>query len=889
MTQVLIWFFLTLLIGWINLPITFRLFRKLASGGYHLIRPVGLLLWAGLYWLLVSLGLLSNDLEGQIAVLFVLGVINYFVAQKLGFGVLKEMLSHRWKTMLAMEALLLLGFGFWAFVRATNPDIVNTEKFMEIAFVNAILKSPTFPPNDPWLSGYGISYYYFGYLMVAMLSRLSTVASSISYNLTSALWFGLSGLGAYGILFDLLNLRKEDGSRVEPKRWMYLAALAAPLLLLVVSNWYGLFDVLNARGLFWTTNGNGQPVSAFWQWLNLRELTAPPNALSWAPSRGGWSWWAGSRVLQDTTLNGATLEIIDEFPFFTYLLSDIHPHMLSMPFVLLAIAEALNAFVGGWEDTSKLGKWTLPFGWFGPAFAVVSLGGIAFLNTWDFPFYLVLIVAAFCYRRYQQLGYAGQRIKEFFILCAAGGFLSILLYLPFFLSFASQAGGILPSIAFFTPGKNFWVMFGPFLVPLLCLLAMLVWRHRKSLGWRRGLLLTSLLFLGLFAFSWALAWLGGRLPGLQALFLGLQGAASIPALLSGALIARLKAPGTWITLFIIIWASLSLVVKDKKARTEPIASPEEQIHKQAVPFGEHYFVLFLILLGALLTLAPEFVYLRDQFSNRMNTIFKFYFQAWIVWSLAGSYALVTLLRGGKKWLNVDTLFPALIAILGLVLFVITKTSNLGGKAGALSGLPDYLMAGILGVFLAWFLTQLARKNWQRALGVVTLVGIAAGLIYPVLEIWTKTEGFSPATGISLDGKHGFNQTIPTQMAAAEWLAEAPLGVMVEAVSDTGGSYTTYNQISAFSGMPTVLGWIGHESQWRGGYQEMGTRQDDIRKLYSTQDWSKAKAIIDSYNIRYIVVGQMEFSTYVVDEAKFQNNLHLAFQDGNTRIYEVIQP
>ena len=102
MTQVLIWFFLTLLIGWINLPITFRLFRKLASGGYHLIRPVGLLLWAGLYWLLVSLGLLSNDLEGQIAVLFVLGVINYFVAQKLGFGVLKEMLSHRWKTMLAM-------------------------------------------------------------------------------------------------------------------------------------------------------------------------------------------------------------------------------------------------------------------------------------------------------------------------------------------------------------------------------------------------------------------------------------------------------------------------------------------------------------------------------------------------------------------------------------------------------------------------------------------------------------------------------------------------------------------------------------------------------------------------------------------------------------------
>ena len=110
MTQVLIWFFLTLLIGWINLPITFRLFRKLASGGYHLIRPVGLLLWAGLYWLLVSLGLLSNDLEGQIAVLFVLGVINYFVAQKYVEAISQFATSPNAKTILfPVEATALIG------------------------------------------------------------------------------------------------------------------------------------------------------------------------------------------------------------------------------------------------------------------------------------------------------------------------------------------------------------------------------------------------------------------------------------------------------------------------------------------------------------------------------------------------------------------------------------------------------------------------------------------------------------------------------------------------------------------------------------------------------------------------------------------------------------
>ncbi len=75
---------------------------------------------------------------------------------------------------------------------------------MEMAFINAILKSPAIPPQDPWLSGYSISYYYFGYLISALLIRVSGVVSSVGYNLVSASWFGLTALGAYGIAWDLL-------------------------------------------------------------------------------------------------------------------------------------------------------------------------------------------------------------------------------------------------------------------------------------------------------------------------------------------------------------------------------------------------------------------------------------------------------------------------------------------------------------------------------------------------------------------------------------------------------------------------------------------------------------------------------------------------------------
>jgi len=98
---------------------------------------------------------------------------------------------------------------------------------MEMAFINAILRSPTFPPNDPWLSGYGISYYYFGYVLAAMLIRVSGVDAAIGYNLMSALWFALTALGAYGVLFDLLAGNQHEEGKIPG--WIYTASLLAPL------------------------------------------------------------------------------------------------------------------------------------------------------------------------------------------------------------------------------------------------------------------------------------------------------------------------------------------------------------------------------------------------------------------------------------------------------------------------------------------------------------------------------------------------------------------------------------------------------------------------------------------------------------------------------------
>jgi uncharacterized membrane protein len=91
----------------------------------------------------------------------------------------------------------------------------------------------------------------------------------------------------------------------------------------------------------------------------------------------------------------------------------------------------------------------------------------------------------------------------------------------------------------------------------------------------------------------------------------------------------------------------------------------------------------------------------------------------------------------------------------------------------------------------------------------------------------------------------------------------------------------------------VLGWPGHESQWRGGSTEMGSRENDIRTLYCTRSWDEAKAILDRYLIRYVFVGDLERTSYNLDtcgtglfQAKFDSNMKTAFQQGNVTIYEV---
>jgi uncharacterized membrane protein len=144
----LVWWFWTAFLGALAFPIAFRVFPRLADRGYALSRAFGLLVSGYALWLGGSIGVLRNDFPGAIAAVLVLAGGGLLA----GAGHWKDLRAwirqHR-STVVWTEALFLLAFVGWAVVRAANPEIVATEKPMELAYLNAVLSSPRFPPHDP--------------------------------------------------------------------------------------------------------------------------------------------------------------------------------------------------------------------------------------------------------------------------------------------------------------------------------------------------------------------------------------------------------------------------------------------------------------------------------------------------------------------------------------------------------------------------------------------------------------------------------------------------------------------------------------------------------------------------------------------------------------------
>jgi YYY domain-containing protein len=802
------WYLLLAALGWLAFPIAYRFLRALPDRGYAFSRPLGLLLWGFVFWILSSFGVLPNERGGLLTALLIVALFSIWAWFQAPRGELLAWLRSKRSTVISVEIVFAIAFLFMAYIRATGPAVYHTEQPMELAIINAILHSPAMPPHDPWLSGFSISYYYFGYLLVALQAKLLGIAGSVAFNLGFISTFAMAATGAYGLVYNLLALYKPRLS----KSLHWLAGLA-PLLVLLMGNAEGLLEIVHAEHIFWRTDASGAQTSSFWAWMDIKDLVNPPSDPPHIEPRlygtGSWWWWRASRVINDRTYAGGEQELIDEIPAFSYVLGDLHPHVLSMPFVFLAMGLGLNLYLGGAERKKPLPLLGLEIRESDLAVSILIVGALAFLNIWDFPIYIILLAGAYVLRRAQLAGWRWHLIEEFLALAFTFGLGGLLLYLPFYLSFTSQAGGILPNLLNPTRGAQFWVMFVTLLVPIVIYLIFLWTKSRQPSRLLKSLVFGFALVAALWAFSLGVAWLYSVLLGNsnlgQAVLSGMGGP-DFSSLISESINRRLSAAGGWISISLLLGLLFGLVFKsESRAKKEGNST-----------FQSQSFVLLLALVAALLVTAPEFIYLRDQFGTRMNTVFKFYIEAWLMWGVVAAYATVVLLS-------------------------------------ELRGIARGLFAGLMALTLM------------------------AGLVYPAFAFSDNSR--RNGQPLSLDGGQGLP---PDASDAIAWLQKAPLGVLVEAV---GGSYTAFARYATFSGQPGVMGWPGHESQWRNGNVDYG-RISDIETLYTTQDWGQTLGILEKYDVRYVVVGDLERGAYTVDETKFQQNLLIGFQSGQVNIYLV---
>lgn len=846
LTPIFSWWLVTTLFGLIGWPIAFNLLKNLPDRGFAVARVMGLLLTGYLLWLGGTFRLLQNNLSGiliAMTVMLTIGLMGRWRANPTDARSMRAWLKREWRYVLSVELLFNLAFIGWVMFKSYNPNIETAggEKWMEIAFINGTLRSDYFPPQDPWLSGFAISYYYFGYVLMALMTQLTGIVATTAFNLYIPTLFALTLIGAFGIVANLVSLhqRRLDSQADLPSAITLAAMLtgfASAMFVGFLGNLIGVFEVLHKRGLMHAD---------FWQWLDIRDLKNPPvPSDNWIPDRFIW-WWRGSRVLTDYNLAGNEQEVIDEFPFFSFLLGDVHPHVLALPFVLLVVMLALNLlhqravpFMGNNAvDDADTDSWlgsvnhflrqqshhllTAVGGRFQFMGYAVIIGSLGFLNTWDFPIYLSIIGLTFIAWYAPQTSNWQAAILPALISSGLLAFSSIMLYLPFYLTFQSQAGGILPNLWNPTHLPQFFVFFGTFLVAAIGLLIAVSLQQRawvRHLMWTLPLMVMGpLVVMGLV--------LGAVLmnPSGQQFFDGILnnldfqqhiGGNSMDALLQTSLSRRMAAPFTFLLLSGLLAWTIALLVGFTQTPSD---------HRSG--WQVEQFALILLLIGLLLPLTVEFIFLRDNFGYRMNTIFKFYFQAWVLLALAAGFGL----------------------------YYVTR--NLRGYS-----------------LLIWHASM--------------LILIVGSLIYPLLALLDKTNYFDNEP--TLNGIAWISHARPADYAGIEWLGENALAgaVLLEAPGSGFKSYHYVGRVSALTGIPTLLGWGGHQHQWRGNYDEPGRREPDIERLFNSKDTQQTQALLDHYNITYVYIGPLEREQYnPLALQKFDLLMDVAFQEGDVTIYQ----
>ncbi len=633
-TTVLVWLLLVELAGLVALPLMVMLFRRFPDCGYGFSKVAGLLLLAWANWMLVNLRVIPFHQWAVALTLTGLAGLSFWLYRRYREFIRGALVAAR-KTIRYSELVFLLVFFVFLLIRALMSDVHSIAGHgyggggepLGITYLSTMMRASHFPPHDPWFAPGSSNYYYWGYVILGTLSKLAGYLPWISYNLAIPLLVSLVVAGLFSLLLAL------TGSRA----W----SLAGSLVITAGGNiWALLFPIFRRPMML-----------DFWDW---RELTASLrrflNELT--------SW---NNVWDCTRFHGSNPSLsaggmIYEFPFFTYLYGDFHPHNIIIPFAVLGLGLGLSAATGLFVFEPGRKAFKAPLMTLGLFLftAAVTLGMSFPTNTWNYPTMAFILVVCFLYgwwmrsprrtlrlaslaqgrlsrvkgRRSKRGRGAGRRLFWFKGIGLAVGMilLSFVLYLPFHLHF--QRGGT--GVHLLRSGERnistylLFIYFSPFVIGALALLALNLkpslsgvadslkktWRRVKR---RRREKPVALLRRRL---GEALFGDGGRTVIFVALCLTLSFCLWLLALGQGLILT---------SCLLLIFAVLGffLTAQGHAAR----------------------FALLLSIASYLIVIGCENIFIAD----RTNTVFKFYIQAFVFLGLASFYGMFLFCQVYAKW------------------------------------------------------------------------------------------------------------------------------------------------------------------------------------------------------------------------------------------------
>ncbi len=765
MLQAIVTLFTVQLIGIAAFPVVARAFPVLADRGWAISKPVGMLIIATAVWLLSYTKLVPNNPVNWWLVLAVLALVSIWFLRS-DLPKLRRAFLRRWQVIVAIEVVFILFFVMFLSMRAFDPAASGTEKPMDLMMLTAVTTADYAPPEDLWLAGEPIAYYYFGYWIYGGVNAMAGSSAAVAFNVGMAL---VAGLGA-SVAFSLaVTFVRRDGGALKQS---IIAGGVSATLLLLVSNLSGLWTLLDITKIapVWLLN-----------WYHGNEYERIDRIAIWRPDDFWW-WWKSSRIINTFDEAGNGLDFtITEFPFFSFLLGDFHPHLMSIPFVLTGITVLTALFLMHKTISFRIIRKNVAAG----VLTALVIGSSGFINFWDIGLLLLLSIGLVV------AGWVSKRKSGIKSILLAGlpmmflWLIGILVYSPFYFGTAeSQVQW--PPLAPVKYGSrpihflSIWSLLILVAAPTAIILASRYTNLvvQKLLGKKPVEERRSHLF-------WRPAWItSGLLTVVPWLVWAVTHLAFNESANASDIVSRLP-----VTAVLGVASAILIAVLLTRAR-------------RGADDGSH-FVTMLGALALYLFFASELFFVHDLFGNRMNTVFKFYYQAWIVLSVVGGY-------GTFVWLKHHSLVA-------------------GRK-------------------------KLVSRTALAILGVLAL----SSVYFPIAAAVAKTT--SSGLGPNIDSLSYMKSRDSDELNVIEDLRDIAGSddVMVEAIGD---SYSEYARISGSSGVPTVIGWVFHERQWHGTDELFADREEDVRTIYTTRNTEELKALMDKYGITMVVLGPRERATY----------------------------